>query len=324
MAKKMHETPMLDQLERGPGPASSRGSSAWRRTTTWRSTCSASSSPRTATSSATGRAARSASSATAAGVIPRFTELKGEDGKPLFPEAAEFHTLRVQPPAGMHYDTELLRKLCDIWEKHGSGLIAFHGQSRRHHVPGLQHRERAAGLRRFQRDRLRPGRRRPGAAHLDVLRRLGALRDESCYDEAARAAQRHQHQPRRHAPPVAAVQVQVQVLRLPERLRERDPALGHGDHRHLARQHPQRREAGAGVVCQARHGRTDRTTWSTRCPTKAIRIRKANGEAPPAHVSRVKLDDAQCLEIDNHDCVRCMHCLNVMPGALRPGQDSAA
>jgi len=24
-------------------------------------------------------------------------------------------------------------------------------------------------------------------------------------------------------------------------------------------------------------------------------------------VSRVKLDDAQCLEIDNHDCVRCMH-----------------
>jgi sulfite reductase alpha subunit len=59
----------------------------------------------------------------------------------------------------------------------------------------------------------------------------------------------------------------------------------------------------------------------TRCPTKAIRVRKANGEAPPAHVSRVRLDDAQCLEIDNHDCVRCMHCLNVMPGALLPGNE---
>jgi sulfite reductase alpha subunit len=59
----------------------------------------------------------------------------------------------------------------------------------------------------------------------------------------------------------------------------------------------------------------------TRCPTKAVRLRKANGEAPPAHVSRVRLDDAQCLEIDNHDCVRCMHCLNVMPGALLPGSE---
>jgi sulfite reductase alpha subunit len=27
------------------------------------------------------------------------------------------------------------------------------------------------------------------------------------------------------------------------------------------------------------------------------------------------------LEIDNHNCVRCMHCLNVMPGALLPGKD---
>ena len=29
----------------------------------------------------------------------------------------------------MHYNTDLLRKMSDIWERHGSGLIAFHGQS---------------------------------------------------------------------------------------------------------------------------------------------------------------------------------------------------
>jgi len=29
----------------------------------------------------------------------------------------------------MHYNTDVLRKMSDIWEKHGSGLIAFHGQS---------------------------------------------------------------------------------------------------------------------------------------------------------------------------------------------------
>src|SRR5690606_22327382 len=38
-------------------------------------------------------------------------------------------TLRVMPAPGMHYDTDILRKLCDIWDEHGSGLLALHGQS---------------------------------------------------------------------------------------------------------------------------------------------------------------------------------------------------
>jgi sulfite reductase alpha subunit len=63
------------------------------------------------------------------GVIPRFTEIKDDKEQPVFKDAAEFHTLRIMPPAGMHYNTDILRKFCDIWEKHGSGLIAFHGQS---------------------------------------------------------------------------------------------------------------------------------------------------------------------------------------------------
>ena len=32
------------------------------------------------------------------GVIPRFSEVAAE-----YPESSEFHTLRVKPPAGMHY-----------------------------------------------------------------------------------------------------------------------------------------------------------------------------------------------------------------------------
>ena len=43
------------------------------------------------------------------GVIPRFSKVPDE-----FPESKEFHTLRVQPPAGMHYSTDLLRKMCDV------------------------------------------------------------------------------------------------------------------------------------------------------------------------------------------------------------------
>ena len=43
---------------------------------------------------------------------------------------------------------------------------------------------------------------------------------------------------------------------------------------------------------------------TTRCPTNAI-----------------KLNDDDTITVDNHNCVRCMHCLNVMCKALSPGDD---
>ncbi len=58
------------------------------------------------------------------GIIPRFSEV-GD----AFPESKQFHTLRVQPPAGNHYTTDMLRQLADSWEKYGSGLVTFHGQT---------------------------------------------------------------------------------------------------------------------------------------------------------------------------------------------------
>lgn len=42
----------------------------------------------------------------------------------------------------------------------------------------------------------------------------------------------------------------------------------------------------------------------TRCPTNAL-----------------SLNDDDSLEVDNRNCVRCMHCLNVVPSALSPGDD---
>jgi sulfite reductase alpha subunit len=43
---------------------------------------------------------------------------------------------------------------------------------------------------------------------------------------------------------------------------------------------------------------------TTRCPTQCLKL---------------KADDT--LEIDNRNCVRCMHCINVMTRALSPGKD---
>ena len=41
-------------------------------------------------------------------------------------------------------------------------------------------------------------------------------------------------------------------------------------------------------------------------------------------MSAVAVSDTHGLEIENRDCVRCMHCINVMTGALAPGNDRGA
>ena len=58
------------------------------------------------------------------GVIGRYCDLPEE-----FPNVREFHTLRVNQPSAWFYNTKSLRFLCDVWEKHGSGLTNMHGST---------------------------------------------------------------------------------------------------------------------------------------------------------------------------------------------------
>ena len=58
------------------------------------------------------------------GVIGRYS-----DRPDLFPGVEMFHTLRVNQPTGWFYTTKALRTLCDIWDKHGSGLTNLHGST---------------------------------------------------------------------------------------------------------------------------------------------------------------------------------------------------
>jgi sulfite reductase alpha subunit len=61
-----------------------------------------------------------------------------------------------------------------------------------------------------------------------------------------------------------------------------------------------------------------------RCPTKTIMLKEVKDVAKGDKISSVKINDTQCLEIDNSNCVRCMHCVNVMTGALAHGTDTGA
>jgi len=52
-------------------------------------------------------------------------------------------------------------------------------------------------------------------------------------------------------------------------------------------------------------------------------VKAAEAKAGPS-VSMVKVSDEHALEIENRDCVRCMHCINVITGGLAPGVDKGA
>ncbi len=323
MAKQPHATPLLDQLETGPWPSFVTGlkrlakdkdsvvdllghleHSYKTRKGYWKG----------GTVGVVGYGG---------GVIPRFTEIKDDKGAAVFKDAAEFHTIRIMPPPGMHYDTDTLRKFCDIWEKYGSGLIALHGQSGDIMMQGCTTENVQKAWDEINDHGFRHGWRRPGRAHLDVLRRCRALR-AVLLRRSQGSPDGDQHLPRRHPSSRPALQVQVQVLRLRQRLHELDPALRHGRHRHLARQHdaPTMR---MGKKWFAKHGMNELVNdVVSRCPTKALQIKDAKDVRKDAHISSVALNDAQCLEIDNKDCVRCMHCINVMTGALGVGKDKGA
>ncbi len=58
------------------------------------------------------------------GVIGRYC-----DQPEMFPGVAHFHTLRVNQPSGHFYKTEYLKQLCDLWEFRGSGVTNMHGST---------------------------------------------------------------------------------------------------------------------------------------------------------------------------------------------------
>jgi sulfite reductase alpha subunit len=60
------------------------------------------------------------------------------------------------------------------------------------------------------------------------------------------------------------------------------------------------------------------------CPTRAIQLKATKDVSKAAEITAVAVDGNQSLEINNKDCVRCMHCINVMTGALAKGKDTGA
>jgi len=322
MAKKMHDTPMLDQLESGPWPSFVTGLKRLAKDKDYMVDLMGQLETSYKTRKGYWKGGTVGVFGYGGGVIPRFTELKDEAGKPVFPDAAEFHTLRVQPPAGMHYTTDILRKFCDVWEEHGSGLIAFHGQSGDIMFQGAKTDKVQDAFDAINELGFDLG--GAGPAVRTSMSCVGAARcEQSCYDEA-----------RAHRQVLNTFLDDIHRPALPYKFKFKFSGCSNDCMNSIQR-------SDMAVIGTWRDNmRTDETLarkWFdkhgmnelvndviSRCPTKTIMLKEIKDVAKGPKISSVKINDTQCLEIDNGNCVRCMHCINVMTGALAHGTDTGA
>ncbi|MDF2464207.1 MAG: sulfite reductase, dissimilatory-type subunit alpha [Ramlibacter sp.] len=322
MAKKPYDTPMLDQLESGPWPSFVTGLKRLAKDSDYMADLMGQLETSYRTKKGYWKGGTVGVFGYGGGVIPRFTELKDENDKPVFPDAAEFHTLRVQPPPGMHYTSDVLRKMCDIWEEHGSGLIAFHGQSGDIMFQGAKSDKVQDAFDALNELGFDLG--GAGPAVRTSMSCVGAARcEQSCYDEG-----------RAHRTVINTFVDDIHRPALPYKFKFKFSGCPNDCMNSIQR-------ADMAVIGTWRDNmRSDETLarkWFdkhgmnelvndvvTRCPTKAIMLKEVKDLKDGPKKTCVKLSDTHGLEIDNGDCVRCMHCINVMTGALAHGTDTGA
>ncbi len=233
------------------------------------------------------------------GVIGRYSDLPEE-----FPAVAEFHTLRVNMPSGWFYTTEKLRQLCDVWDKHGSGLTNMHG---------------ATG---------------------DIIL-LGAPTEalQSCFDDLAAVdfdlggSGSDMRTPSCCVGPGRCEYACIDTLDL---LRNITLEFQDELHRPMFPYKSKIKISGCPNDCVAAVPRSDISvigTWRNNIRIDPVEVKDyaANGMDIQAEVASlcptgcIDWDAAsQTLKIDDGECNRCMHCINVMPKALRPGTEKGA
>jgi sulfite reductase alpha subunit len=322
MAKQPYPTPLLDQLESGPWPSFVTGLKRLAKDKDYVVDVLGHLEHSYKTRKGYWKGGTVGVVGYGGGVIPRFTEIKDENGKAVFPDAAEFHTIRIMPPPGMHYDTGTLRQFCDIWEKYGSGLIALHGQSGDIMLQGCTTENVQKAWDEINVMGFDMG--GAGPAVRTSMSCVGAARcEQSCFDEA-----------KAHRMVVNNFLDDIHRPALPYKFKFKFSGCANDCMNSIQRadmavigtwRDNMRTDEALAKQWFAKHGLSELVNDVIgMCPTRAIQLKDAGAVSKDAHVSSVKLNDSQALEINNKDCVRCMHCINVMTGALAAGTDKGA
>lgn len=231
------------------------------------------------------------------GVIGRYSDVPEK-----FPGVKEFHTMRINQPAGWFYTTKALRQLCDVWEKYGSGMTNFHGSTGDIILLGTT----TANLQPCF-DALTEVGFDLGGSGGDIRTPtacVGQARCEyACIDtldlihNITMEFQDEIHRPR------YPYKFKIKASGCPN---DGVAAIARADFSIIGTWKDSLRIDQAAVREYAKGGFDIKTLVTDKCPTDALEW------------------DGKELKLKPEDCVRCMHCINKMPKALRPGLDRGA
>ncbi len=233
------------------------------------------------------------------GVIGRYSMFPEE-----FPEVAQFHTFRVNQPSGWFYTSDSLRKLCDIWDKHGSGLTNMHGSTGDIILLGAK----TEALQPCFDDLSEAGFDLGGSG--SALRTpsacVGPARCEwSCYDTLDMChSTTMEFQDELHRPPWP-YKFKIKFSGCPN---DCVAAIARADLSVIGAWRDKIRIDADAVKEYADAGLDIMKEVIMLCPTRACDYDASSKE----------------YSVNAADCVRCMHCINVMPKALRPGKEGGA
>ena len=236
-----------------------------------------------------------------AGIITRFSMIKDK-----FPEAKEFHTFRVQPAPGLHYNTKMLREVCDIWEKHGSGLITMHGQTGNLQLQGIEQDKTQECFDELNQAGWDLG--GAGATVRTAASCVGPARcEQACFDNLKVHEKVLKYYAGMTHRPEFNYKLKFKFSACPNdcanAIMRSDVALigTWRDSIQIEQEYVKEwmDEYGEDALF-------DQVV--NMCPTKAISHKIGTST----------------IEIDNKNCVRCMHCINVIPKALSPGKERGA
>ena len=235
------------------------------------------------------------------GIITRFSMIKDK-----FPEAKEFHTFRVQPAPGLHYSTKMLREVCDIWEKHGSGFITLHGQTGNIQLQGIEQDKTQECFDELNQAGWDLG--GAGATVRTAASCVGPARcEQACFDNLKVHEKVLKYYAGMTHRPEFNYKLKFKFSACPNdcanAIMRADVALigTWRDSIQIEQEYVKEwmDEYGEDALF-------DQVV--NMCPTKAISHKIGTST----------------IEIDNKNCVRCMHCINVIPKALSPGKERGA
>ena len=228
------------------------------------------------------------------GVIGRYCDLP-ED----FPGVSHFHTMRINQPAGWFYTSDALRTICDIWERHGSGMTNMHGSTGDIILLGTIT------------DELEPTFQELAQAGFDIGGSGSDLRTPSCCNGMARCEW-------------ACYDTMKMCYDLTMHFQDEL-------HRPAFPYKYKFKFAGCPNDCVASIARADMSfigTWRDEIQVDQAKVKEHIAKGIDI-VQDVILNcpgkcmswDGDKLDIDNKACRHCMHCINVLNKALKPGKD---